>query len=143
MMNKDLSRQLKNALSITHILLFIATGELRMAMNLLLKCNDIEQTKNFYSTALQFNVSDTAEGTCTVQKAGGTIIFSTGDNLGTTPTMSGTIYFFAPRIDEYFNSVKDHVDIQWPLQDMSYGTREFGMKDCNGYYLAFAQDQEI
>lgn len=113
-----------------------------MAMNLLMKCNDLKETKSFYSTALQFAVSDTAEGTCSVQKAGGTIVFSTGNHLGSSPNMSGTIYFFVPRIDEYYYAVKDHVDVQWPLQDMSYGTREFGIKDCNGYHLAFAQDQE-
>ena len=52
-----------------------------MAMNLLMKCNDIEETKSFYSQVLQFDVKDTAEGTCSVQKAGGTIVFSADDNL--------------------------------------------------------------
>lgn len=112
-----------------------------MTMNLLMKCNDLEETKSFYSNVLQFDVSDTAENTCSVQKAGGTIIFSTGNNLGDSPGMSGTIYLFLPHIDDYFNSVKNHVEVVWPLQDMSYGTREFGIKDCNGYHLAFAQDK--
>ena len=113
-----------------------------MAMTLLMKCNDIEETKYFYSKVLLFNVSDTAEGTCSVRKAGGTMIFSTGDNLGGSPGMSGTVYFFVPRVDEYFEAIKDNVDVQWPLQDMSYGTREFGIKDCNGYNLVFAQSQQ-
>ena len=114
-----------------------------MAMTLLMKCNDIEETKSFYSEVLRFEVSDTAEGTCSVQKAGGTMIFSTGDNLGDSPGMSGTVYFFVPQVDEYFEAIRDNVDVQWPLQDMSYGTREFGIKDCNGYNIAFAQNQKI
>ena len=114
-----------------------------MAMNLLMKCNDIDETKSFYSKILRFDVSDTAEGTCSVQKAGGTIIFATGENLGGSPSMSGTVYFFVPRVDEYFEAIKDNVDLQWPLQDMLYGTREFGIKDCNGYNIAFAQELEI
>ena len=114
-----------------------------MAINLLMKCNDIEETKRFYSTALQFDVSDSAEDTCTVQKAGGTIIFSTSENLGASPGMSGTVYFFVPQVDEYFATVKNNVDLQWPLQEISYGAREFGIVDCNGYYLAFAQDQAV
>jgi len=28
---------------------------------------------------------------------------------------------------------------RWPIEDMSYGTREFGIEDCNGYILAFAR----
>jgi len=27
----------------------------------------------------------------------------------------------------------------WQLQDMPYGSREFGVRDCNGCHLAFAQ----
>lgn len=112
-----------------------------MAMNLLLKCSDEKETKSFYSNVLGFDVTDSAEETCTVQKAGGAIIFSSGGNLGAEPAMTGTIYFFVHQVDDYFEEIKDKVDVQWPLQNMSYGTREFGIKDCNGYYLAFAQDQ--
>jgi len=113
-----------------------------MTMNLLMKCKDVEETKAFYSNVLGFEVADTAGDTCSVQKAGGTIIFSTGNNLGDSPAMSGTIYFFIPNVEEYFEAVKDNVDVKWPLQDMSYGTREFGIADCNGYHVAFAQSEE-
>ena len=114
-----------------------------MTMNLLLKCNSIEETSAFYSDVLRFDVSDTAEGTCSAQKAGGTVIFSTGEHLSDSPAMTGTIYFFVLDVDKYFEAIKDNVDVQWPLQDMPYGTREFGIKDCNGYHLAFAEDREI
>jgi len=110
-------------------------------MNLLMKCNDLEETRTFYSEVLGFNVWDSPENTGTVEKSGGTIIFSTGENLGGTPAMTGTVYFFIADVDEFFESVKDRVNMQWPLQEMSYGTREFGIKDCNGYYLAFAEDR--
>ncbi len=113
-----------------------------MTMNLLMKCKDIGETKKFYSKVFEFRVADTAEETCTVQKAGGTIIYSTGDNLGGEPGFTDTIYFFLSNVDEFYETIKDKVDLQWPLQNMSYGTREFGIKDCNGYYLAFAQDLE-
>lgn len=114
-----------------------------MTMNLLMQCNSLEETRSFYSSVLRFHVSDSADGTCSVCKAGGTIIFSTGDNLGSSPVMTGTIYFFVSDVDEYFETVRDNVDIRWPLQDLSYGSREFGIRDCNGYHLAFAQDQEL
>ena len=113
-----------------------------MVMNILLKCRNIEETRNFYSTILDFAVGDSAEGTVSAELAGGTLIFSTGENLGTAPVMSGTIYFFVSDVDGYYESVYSRVEIAWPLQEMSYGLREFGIKDCNGYYLAFAQDRD-
>ncbi len=111
-------------------------------MNLLLKCNNEAETKQFYADVLGFEVFDSEQNTCTVIQSGGSIIFSSGDNLGATPAMSGTVYFFVEDVDDYYQKIKDRVDLQWPLQNMSYGTCEFGIKDCNGYYLAFAQDRE-
>jgi hypothetical protein len=37
--------------------------------------------------------------------------------------------------------VKDQVEVVWPLEAMSYGTLEFGIHDCNGYTLAFAEER--
>ena len=108
-------------------------------MNLLLKCNDVDETRQFYADVLKFTTWDSAEGTVSAQLSDGTLIFSPADNLGKKPSMSGTIYFFIDDVENYFETVRDRADVQWPLQDMSYGTREFGIRDCNGYYLAFAQ----
>ena len=108
-------------------------------MNLLLKCGNVDETKSFYSEILAFDVSDSAEGTCTVQKAGGTIIFTGEDLWGGHPHCTGTIYFFIPNVDEYYDAIKNKAIVRWPPEDMSYGTREFGIKDCNGYTLAFAR----
>lgn len=110
-----------------------------MPLTILLRCNDLEETRRFYHSALGFNVRDTAEGTLTVEKHGGALIFTPGD-LWERPTgFSGTIYFTVPDVDGYFNAVKGKVTVSWPVQDMSYGSREFGIKDCNGYHLAFRQ----
>jgi hypothetical protein len=35
--------------------------------------------------------------------------------------------------------MKDAVTLAWPLERMPYGIEEFGIVDCNGYTLAFAQ----
>jgi predicted enzyme related to lactoylglutathione lyase len=108
-------------------------------MNLLLKCTDLDETKSFYAEILEFQVSDSAEGTCTVQKAGGTIVFTDNDLWEGRPQCTGTIYFFLQNVDEYYDAVKHKAIVRWPLEDQSYGTREFGIKDCNGYTLAFAK----
>ena len=42
-------------------------------------------------------------------------------------------------VQEFFERIKDQVEIVWPLETMEYGQREFGIRDCDGYTLAFAE----
>ena len=113
-----------------------------MPLTVLLRCHDLEETRLFYQSALGFNIRDTAEGTLTVEHHGGTLIFTSSDFWQSPLGFSGTIYFSVPDADGYFASVKDKATVVWPVQDMSYGSREFGVKDCNGYHLAFQQRKQ-
>ena len=108
-----------------------------MPLTLLLRTVNLEETRNFYASVLGFEAFDTAEGTLTVEKHGGRLIFT--ELFGVPDGFSGTIYFTVPDADHYFASIQHKVDVTWPLQNMPYGSREFGIKDCNGYQLAFQQ----
>jgi uncharacterized glyoxalase superfamily protein PhnB len=108
-----------------------------VSLTLLLRCSNLAQTREFYRTALGFDVTETAEGTVSTRLAGGTLIFTEQDLWETTPAVSATIYFSIPDADAYYASVKDKAAVAWPLQDMPYGSREFGLRDCNGYTLGF------
>lgn len=110
-----------------------------MPLTVLLHCPNLRETRQFYQSALGFNVRDTAENTLTVEQSGSALVFTSSHPWGSSPGFSGTIYFTVPDVDSYFASVKDKVSVLWPLQDMSYGSREFGVKDCNDYHLAFQQ----
>ena len=110
-----------------------------MTMNLLLKCGRVEETKAFYSEILGFEVRDSAAGTCTVHKEGGTIVFSDANLWEGPPRCTGTIYFFLNDVDRYYEEIKEKAIVRWPLEDTDYGTREFAVKDCNEYTLAFAK----
>jgi predicted enzyme related to lactoylglutathione lyase len=110
-----------------------------MSLTLLLRCRDLEETRAFYESHLGFDVSESAEGTLTVEQQGNTLIFTQADLWEGSLGCSGTIYFTLTDADSYFASVKDKVTVSWPIQDMPYGSREFGIKDCNGYHLAFQQ----
>ena len=110
-----------------------------MSLTILLRCRDLEETRQFYQSALAFNVRDSVGGTLTAEQYGGTLIFTSGDLWKAPPGFSGTIYFTVPDADGYFASIKDKVAVVWPIQDMSYGSREFGIRDCNDYHLAFRQ----
>ena len=110
-------------------------------LTILLRCRDLEETREFYKSVLGFSVRDTAEETLTVELHGGALIFTSDDIWEGPLGFSGTIYFTVPNADGYYETVKDNVAIAWPLQDMSHGSREFGITDCNGYHVAFQQQQ--
>ncbi len=109
-----------------------------MSLTLLLRCNNLEETRNFYRSVLGFNVGDTSDA-LTVEKHGGKLIFTGQDLWQSQPACSGTIYFTAPDADAFYASIKDTATVVWPIQDTPYGSREFGIKDCNGYHLASQQ----
>lgn len=109
-----------------------------MPINLVLKCHDVETTKLFYEEILEFRVSDSANDTCTVELEGGSIIFTSEELWSGYPKCTGTIYFFIDDVASYYEKVKEKAIIRWPLEEMSYGILEFGVKDYDEYTLAFA-----
>jgi hypothetical protein len=88
---------------------------------------------------LGFEVSSSAESTLTAEKHGGKLIFTEQDLWGAAPACTGTIYFTVPDVEACYAVIRGKVAMAWPLQDMPYGSREFGVTDCNGYTLAFQQ----
>ena len=63
-----------------------------MSLTLLLRCNDVAETRSFYPEVLGFKVTDTAEGTLTAESFGGKLIFTASDLWKSSPCCSGTIY---------------------------------------------------
>ncbi len=108
-----------------------------MPINLYLACTDLEATRAFYENVLRFTVTDSAMNTLSARHEDCSLIFFEGN--ASEPALSGTVYCFVSDVDAYHASVAGHVALEWPLQNMSYGTREFALKDVNGYRLAFAQ----
>ena len=43
----------------------------------------------------------------------------------------------AEEVDALWETVKDRVDVIYALDDFDYGMHEFGVRDDNGYHLAF------
>jgi uncharacterized glyoxalase superfamily protein PhnB len=67
------------------------------------------------------------------------LLLSTGSHLGDTPAFTGALYFNLKGVDAFYEAVKDRVEIVWPIETMEYGQREFGVRDPDGYLLAFAE----
>ena len=105
----------------------------------LLRCTNLEATRRHYRDVLQFTVTDTAQSTLTVQLHDCILLFTEQDLWRQAPGCAGTFYLAMEDVEGYYAKVREHADIAWPLQDTAYGSREFGVRDCNGYYLAFSQ----
>lgn len=110
-----------------------------MPIHLLLYCHDVKTTQSFYQDILGFKVIQSDQNSCTVQKEDCTLIFTSEDLWNGSPKFTGTIYLFIEDVDAYFEAIKNKAIVLWPVQDMPYGTREFGIKDYDEYHIAFAQ----
>jgi uncharacterized glyoxalase superfamily protein PhnB len=109
-----------------------------------LRVSDMQASVNFYETTLGFTLlwratNDGAE-TCMLQAGALEMLISTGSHLGGEPRLTGTLYFHTDRVEDLFDRIKDQVVIVWPLETMEYGLKEFGIRDREGYTLAFAED---
>ncbi len=53
-----------------------------------------------------------------------------------------TLYITMDDTKNFYENIKDKVEIVKPLHETFYNTYEFSIRDLNGYILYFAQDQE-
>jgi len=53
---------------------------------------------------------------------------------------SAVFYIEMTDVETYYEEIKDDVTIIKELQDTWYKTKEFWIKDCNGYLLAFFEN---
>jgi len=52
------------------------------------------------------------------------------------------LYIEMDRIDEYYERVRARIRPYFELADEPYGMREFTIRDCNGYVVAFGERNE-
>ena len=109
-----------------------------------LRVVEITQAIGFYTTILGFDLlwqmpADGGGEHCMLKAGGAELMLSTGAHLGDRPAFTGTLYFNMDGVEAFFERVKDRVELVWPLELMDYGLREFGIRDLDGYTLAFAE----
>ncbi len=110
-----------------------------------LRVADMQRSVDWYSGLLGFQVVWRAPGdgdgeNCLLRADAVELMLSTGSHLGSEPKFTGTLYFETEKVAALFERLKDRVQLVWPLEVMNYGTREFGIRDPDGYMLAFAED---
>jgi uncharacterized glyoxalase superfamily protein PhnB len=111
-----------------------------------LRVADMQKALDWYTDRLGFELcwrkpGDGGGENSMLRAGAATMMLSTGQHLGDKPGLTGTLYFNVDDVAELYESVKNDVDLVWPLETMDYGSAEFGVRDCDGYVLAFAQQK--
>jgi uncharacterized glyoxalase superfamily protein PhnB len=109
-----------------------------------LKVADMHRAVDFYTSVLGFTICWQAGNhgggeNCMLAAGTTNLLLSTGSHLGDKPHFTGTLYFNMVGVRDFFEKVKQKAQIVWPLETMDYGQTEFGIRDCDGYTLAFAE----
>src|SRR5262245_42419203 len=112
-----------------------------------LKVANMQRAVDFYTGVLGFTVcwraaNDGGGENCMMGADATNLLLSTGSHLGDQPQFTGTLYFHMAGVREFFERGKNQVEFVWPLERMEYGQTEFGIKDCDGYTLAFSEPIE-
>jgi uncharacterized glyoxalase superfamily protein PhnB len=109
-----------------------------------LRVTDLQRAVDFYTAVLGFTVcwraaNDGGGENCMLAAGATDLLLSTGSHLGDKPQFTGTLYFHMTGVREFFEQVKHEAVVVWPLEEMEYGQTEFGIRDFDGYTLAFAE----
>ncbi len=112
-----------------------------------LRVGDLDRSVQFYRDVLLFDVAWRAANdgdgeNCMLASGDVSLMLSTGSHLGGSPHLTGTLYFNATGVTELYERIRGSVELVWPLGDTEYGTLEFGIRDPDGYTLAFAETHD-
>jgi catechol 2,3-dioxygenase-like lactoylglutathione lyase family enzyme len=104
----------------------------------------MQKSVAFYTGVLGFTVAwraanDGGGENCMLQAGAADLLLSTGSHLGDKPQFTGTLYFHMCGVRDFFEKIRHQAQVVWPLETMDYGQLEFGIRDCDGYVLAFAE----
>ena len=115
------------------------------ALTPLLETNSIQQTIDFYTSMLGFEVHETGEYEgqlrwCALKKDNSWVMFTARNAPKQSPSMTGDLYLHTTDVNSLWEMLKDKAEILQQMTDMPYGAREFVMKDNNGYSLRIGMD---
>ncbi|MEX2306623.1 MAG: glyoxalase superfamily protein [Pirellulales bacterium] len=107
---------------------------------------DMRRTLDFYIDVLGFTQTgyypiESNPIRTEVRRDGVAIILYTDEfraNDG-VPTFTGALYVFPESVDRLADEFRGKLPFAWGPEDTDFGTREFAIRDPNGYTLVFAE----
>ena len=98
----------------------------------------------FYTGTLGFRCANQMDGWAVVERNGVELMFALpNDHIPfERPLLTGSLYLRANSVEELWADLKEKANVLYPMEDFSYGMREFAILDNNGYCLQFGQPLE-
>ncbi|TAK61164.1 MAG: VOC family protein [Bacteroidetes bacterium] len=107
---------------------------------------DVEESIKFYVEKLGFRCSNyVPEAGWGIIRRDHVAIMLAKPNAHSAFTgaqFTGSLYLNTDDVDAFWQSVKDTVTVEYPIETFEYGMREFAIRDNNGYMLQFGQNIE-
>lgn len=112
-----------------------------------LRVADLDRSIEWYTDRLGFELlwrgpNDGGGENCMIAGGATSMMLSTGTHLGDQPRLTGTLYFETIGVRDLYERIREKAEMVWPLESMDYGTLEFGIRDPDGYGLAFAEREQ-
>lgn len=105
----------------------------------MLQSGDMDRTIRWYGDMLGFRcVRRMGDGWCHLAQDGVSLMFMRNAHVG-VPHATATQYIYVDDVNALWETLKGRVEAEWGPEDMSYGMREFAIKDPDGYLLSFGQ----
>lgn len=111
------------------------------SMTPMLWTGDIEESIDFYTNHLGFSCTERNEesGWATITKEDVEIIFALPNSEAPFEMFTGSLYFKVEHLEEFYENIKDSVDLASELEENEKNEKEFSIFDNNGYILQFGQ----
>ena len=108
----------------------------------ILTTEDMDRSVRFYVDVLGFTCGMQTSGYSNLYRDAVRIILASpnSDWEWRGPKFTGQLYIdleTADEVDALWAAVKDRAEVIYPVDDFHYGAHEFGIRDDNGYSLAF------
>lgn len=107
----------------------------------ILHTDDMERSVRFYTEVLGFTCGMQTDDYSNLHRDAVRIMLASHDDEkdGGPPKFTGQIYIgldAADDVDAEWARVKGRAKVIYPIDDFSYGAREFGIYDDSGYHIA-------
>lgn len=104
---------------------------------------DVRDTIEWYKS-VGFELVSTNEDDGTIDWAllsfgDGQVMFTAGGTASSAARREVDLYVNTDDVRALFDRLKDHADVHKGLHDTFYGTREFIVRDVNGFWVTFGE----
>ena len=110
----------------------------------MLRTKELQASVEFYTKQLDFRCDALSEewGFAHMSRDNVILMFAAPNEHApfAEPTFTGSLYLRTDDVNAWWDRLKEKAKVCYPIEDFSYGMREFAIYDNNGYVIQFGQE---